>query len=112
MTQWLERWACTGAANNRFPAMVRDYFQLCYIKLTTSFLNVLINSTSIEEHTGPVHGISVLIAYAQMLLINAHYVVSSNARGLNFGPRLHLHPYFVYASSEGSGESAHMHRLA
>ena len=25
---------------------------------------------------------------------------------------LHLQPYFVYASCEGSGESAHMRRLA
>ena len=27
------------------------------------------------------------------------------ARGLKFGLSLHLHPYFVYASSEGSGKS-------
>ena len=36
-------------------------------------------------------------------------------RGLNFGlpqkSSLHRHPYFVYASSEGSGESVHMRRL-
>ena len=25
--------------------------------------------------------------------------------GLKFGLRFHLHPYFVYASSKGSGES-------
>ena len=30
---------------------------------------------------------------------------------LNFGLRLHLHPYFVYAISEGCGVSAHMHRI-
>ena len=29
--------------------------------------------------------------------------------GLNFGPSLlHLHPYFVYESSECFGESAHL----
>ena len=30
-------------------------------------------------------------------------------RGLKFGQSLHLHSYFVYASNEGSGESAHLH---
>ena len=29
----------------------------------------------------------------------------------NFGISLYLHPYFVHASSEGSGEIAHMARL-
>ena len=28
--------------------------------------------------------------------------------GLNFGMSLHLHPYFVYAGSEGSDWSGHM----
>ena len=32
-------------------------------------------------------------------------------KGLSFGLCLHLHPYFVYTSSDGSGESAHMRRL-
>ena len=31
--------------------------------------------------------------------------VSSKAIGLEFGLRLHLCPYFMYASSKGSGES-------
>ena len=31
--------------------------------------------------------------------------MSSGARDINFGPSLHLHLYFVYATSEGSGES-------
>ena len=37
------------------------------------------------------------------------------ARSQNFfGPwsRVHLHPYLMYGSSKGSGESAHLHRLA
>ena len=38
--------------------------------------------------------------------------ICSNARDPNFKPINHLHPYFVYASSEGSGESVQMHRLA
>ena len=52
------------------------------------------------------------VEYAQMLLIKAQAGVSNKARGLNFGIDLYLHPYFVNASSEGSGESAHMRRLA
>ena len=52
------------------------------------------------------------IAYAQMPLINALADISSKARCINFDLSLRLPPYFVYASSEGSDESAHMHRLA
>ena len=33
--------------------------------------------------------------------------IPSGARGLKLGPSLSLYPYFVYASSEGSGESAY-----
>ena len=36
----------------------------------------------------------------------------SGARGHNFGMSHHLHPYLVYASSEGSGYSAHVRRIA
>ena len=50
--------------------------------------------------------IVVLIVYAQKPLINDHDDVSSDARSLQFGLSLHLHLYFLYASSEGSGESA------
>ena len=34
--------------------------------------------------------------------------ISSCTEFLNFGLHLHLHPYFVYVSSEGSGESGHL----
>ena len=44
--------------------------------------------------------------YTQTPPLNAHADVSSRARGLNFGQRLYLHPYFVYTSSKGSGRSA------
>ena len=40
------------------------------------------------------------IAYERKPPINEHADNSSGARGL----RLHLHPYFVYLSSEGAGE--------
>ena len=54
----------------------------------------------------------VRIAYAQKPHLSAHAFVSSKARNLNFGLSLHLNPNFVYASSNGSGESVHMRRLA
>ena len=41
-----------------------------------------------------------------------HSRVSSVARVLNYVRSLHLDSYFVYASSEVSGETAHMRRLA
>ena len=52
------------------------------------------------------------IAYGQMPLLNAHADLFSWTRGLMFGLSLHLHPYFVYVSSEGCGESEHMPRFA
>ena len=42
------------------------------------------------------HKILILIAYGQRPVINVHAEVCS-------GVSLHLHPYFMYASSEGSG---------
>ena len=48
-----------------------------------------------------------VVAYTQMPLINTHADISSNARDQNVGLRLHLHPYFVYASGECLGKSAH-----
>ena len=46
-----------------------------------------------------------------MPLINVHADVSSGARYLQFGLTLHLQLYFMYASSEGAGEFAHMHKV-
>ena len=45
--------------------------------------------------------ILVLITHAQMLITNAHAKVSRETRGLVLGISLHLHPYVVYAISEG-----------
>ena len=53
----------------------------------------------------------MLSAYAQMPQINVNAELSSEVRCLNFGLILHLHPYFVYASSDDSGASVHMRRL-
>ena len=47
----------------------------------------------------------LLIAYVQMPPINAHADISSEPRGLIFGPSLYQHSCFVYGSSEGSGET-------
>ena len=38
--------------------------------------------------------------------------MSYRTRRLSIGLSFKLHPYFVYTSSEGSGESVHLHRLA
>ena len=54
----------------------------------------------------------MLIAHAQMSLVNTHADLSSKARGLNFSLNLHLHPYFVYVRSIGPGKSVHVRRLA
>ena len=42
----------------------------------------------------------ILIAYVQL---KTHADVSRESKGLKFGLSLHLHSYFVYASSKGSG---------
>ena len=52
------------------------------------------------------HEILVLITYTQKPPLNAHADILLKAGGLNFGRRLHLHPYFVYAVSEGSGKKS------
>ena len=36
MAQWLEYWSFTGATRVRFPAMARDFFQLCFTLLRLS----------------------------------------------------------------------------
>ena len=64
----------------------------------------------------PAHEVLVLIAYAQNLHLNAHTDDEfSLASGLNFGLKssvTHLLYVWKAASNEGSGESAHMRRLA
>ena len=52
----------------------------------------------------------VLIAYGQMIPLNDHVYISSGSgtKGLTFSLGLHLQSYFVHASIEGSGESAHL----
>ena len=86
--------------------MICSRFQIIYISCLEiipilNVLNFFANETTfafLGTHLWP------LSVYAQMHQINAH----SKATGLS----LHLNPYFVYASSEGSGESAHVRKLA
>ena len=59
----------------------------------------------------PVDEILVLITYECSLSFNMHAQLSSGSRGLNFGQRFHLCTYFVFASSKGSDETAHLCRL-
>ena len=54
----------------------------------------------------------VHFTYAQKTHLNAYAGVSNWTRNINIGPSLHLRLYFVYASSKGSGESAHLRKFA
>ena len=65
-----------------------------------------------EEIYGPAYEMLILIPYPTLLPLNAHADISSGARALKSHPSLHLHPYFVYGSSGGSGKSVNLRRLA
>ena len=61
-----------------------DYFhRFC----SSAFFQMILKSTY-----GPAHNILVFVAYAQMPLLNPHPGILSKARGLDFGPSIHLHP--------------------
>ena len=51
------------------------------------------------------------IAKNHLFHVNANANVSRGARGLNVRVSLSLLSYFVYASNEGSGETARKRRL-
>ena len=80
----------------------------CKSILISSFLQ---NKTMFQT-VASLHIILVLIANEQKPHLNARAEGSSGARGLIFGLSLHLLTNFVYSSSEVSGESAHVRRLA
>ena len=70
--------------------------------LNSSFLTVPVSLLEIISNNltgGPIHESLVLILYVQNLPSNAHTDIFSRPRGFNFGLFLHLHSYFVYASS-------------
>ena len=72
---------------------------------------IILHVMTIKCLVGPAHKVLVIIAYAQMPIINAHADVYRGARGLTFGLSLHLYPYFVYVGSEGSDKSVYVHKL-
>ena len=53
------------------------------------------------------HGNKEHISFAQKFRLNDYTDLSSGARVQNYGLSLHLLPYLVYASSEGSGQHLH-----
>ena len=55
---------------------------------------------------------TIHFAYAQKPPINACADNFSNARGLNFGPGLHQHLYFMHGSRKSSHKSVHLHMIA
>ena len=61
----------------------------------------------------PAHVILVHISYTQKpnLIAHAHVSSARGPRKLTFGLRLHLHPYFLYVSRKGSGETAQRRML-
>ena len=64
-----------------------------------------------REINNLVHAILVLFAYTRTPPLYVHAEISSGARGNKFRLSLHLYPYYVYASNEGSGESVLLRRL-
>ena len=108
-----------SAGNNSFSDLVSVYLKV-FNHLTWNFFYIFWRHTVsfkflIElspmcylDKTSyrPSHKILVLIEHGQLPLKNTYPDVSSKARGLFLGQSLHLHPYFVYASSEGPGNSA------
>ena len=57
---------------------------------------ILLSNIGLPDSYEPVHEILVFINYAPL---HSYADVSSGDIGLYFHPRLHLHPYFIYASS-------------
>ena len=60
---------------------------------------------------GPTHETKVLIADVQSHSLNTHAQLASGARDQKFRRSLHPLPFKAHASSEGSDEPVHMHRL-
>ena len=59
----------------------------------------------------PTHETLIVVVHAHTPALDIHVDLAIGARGENFDLSLHLHSYFVCASSEGSSEHAHLHRL-
>ena len=66
----------------------------------------------LKNRSSNFQGFTVFFRYEQKPPLNAYAGVYRRARGLKFALSLHLHPFFVYISSKGSGESMHLGRIA
>ena len=81
-----------------------------YSRNALNLCNISKTSNKIVSETGYHMRFGTYRICAKASLQSPTYV-TSGTRGLNFGPSLHLHPYFMYARSKDSGETAHMRRL-
>ena len=88
------------------------YGTCSYIKESTSFLGIEYNIRLSLTHITKLASARDFGTYRMCAIINDHADVAGKARDLNFCMSLYLHPYFVFASSEGFGESVPMGRLA
>ena len=79
-----------------------DVYALMYISITLFIYTFLL--TPIVFNGFDLTDFDYHIRYAQKSPSNAHAHIAIWARGLNFYLSLHLHPYIVYMSSQGSGE--------
>ena len=67
---------------------------------------------SLQYINEPGPQIFVITAYAQCHSLNIHAQLSIGTKDNKLGLRVHLRSCLVYASSEGSGETAQLRRLA
>ena len=74
----------------------------CHPKASTRVLLFIDKSAYVQVH-------EILM---QKLPFNADAKIPDGATCLIVDLKLYIYPYFVYASSEGSGESVHLHSLA
>ena len=74
--------------------------------------NFMLSSVEHEKKFYSLGLMLVIIAYPQKSTISAYDDVFRGARGINISLSLHLYPYSMFASSECSVGSAHLHRLA
>ena len=77
--------------------------------------HVLLNEALPRVNSSPdmsQHENLIRIAYAQKRPIKPYMDIPNGAKWFICMLYVYLYPYFVYTSSESSGESAHMRRLA
>ena len=73
---------------------------------------IRVDTIELIPNLDPTHAILEHIASALIHSLNLHVQLPCMSRNITFGLNLTLLPYFACASREGSGESAHVRRLA